>query len=79
MTRQMAGERALLLQAAGLLTRKEGAGVNSSGLDFVDNPKNLKIKEIDAASLLRVLNDVTMAAINGNYTIPAGLNPIRQA
>lgn len=79
MTRQMAGERALLLQAAGLLTRKESAGVNSSGVDFVDNPKNLKIKEIDAASLLRVLNDVTMAAINGNYTIPAGLNPIRQA
>ncbi len=69
------GRALLLLHAAGLLTLKEGVGVTASVLDIVENPKNIKIKEIDAASLPRVLNDVTMAAINGNFAIPAGLNP----
>lgn len=72
--------RALLLLAkAGIITLKPGAGVTASLLDVASNPKNVKIKEIDAAQLPRVLQDVTLAVINTNFAIPAGLYPSRDA
>ena len=42
-------------------------------LDIAENPKNLSIKEIEAAQLARSLQDVDAAVINGNYAIQAGL------
>ena len=42
--------------------------------DITENPYNLKFKEIEAATLPRVLADVEGAVINGNYAIPAGLS-----
>lgn len=41
--------------------------------DIVDNPKNLKIEELEAAQLVRALPDVEIAVINGNYAILGGL------
>lgn len=67
------GRALLLLQDAGLITLKEGAGLEALPSDIADNPKNLKIQEIEAASLPRALQDVDAAVINGNYAIPAGL------
>ncbi len=67
------GRALLLLQAAGLITLKEGAGLEATPIDIVDNPKNLKFSEIEAATLPRILQDVDAAIINGNYAIPAGL------
>jgi D-methionine transport system substrate-binding protein len=67
------GRSLLLLQSAGLITLKKDAGLEATPFDIVDNPKNLKFKEIEAASLPRVLDDVEGAVINGNYAIPAGL------
>jgi len=57
-----------------MIELKDGGNVSSTPLDVVKNPKNLKFKEIEAASLPRVLTDVDAAAINGNYAIPAGLS-----
>ena len=68
------GRALLLLQSAQLIELKDGGNVASTPLDVVKNPKNLKFKEIEAASLPRVLTDVDAAAINGNYAIPAGLS-----
>ena len=68
------GRALLLLQEAGLITLKEGAGITATPLDIKKNPKKLKFKEIEAASLPRVLGDVDAAVINGNYAIPAGLS-----
>lgn len=65
----------LLLQAAGLITLKPGIDTTATTLDIATNPKQLKIKALDAAELPRVLQDVTLAAINTNYAIPAGLSP----
>ena len=48
--------------------------MNATKLDIVDNPKNLDIQEVEAAQLPRVLQDVDMAVINGNYAVQAGLN-----
>ena len=39
--------------------------------DIVDNPKKLKIIEIDAAQTPRSLDDVDAAAINTNYAVDA--------
>lgn len=68
------GRALLLLQDAGLITLKKGAGITATPMDIAKNPKKLKFKEIEAASLPRVLNDVDGAVINGNYAIPAGLS-----
>ena len=64
----------LLLQDQGLIKLKEGADLNATKLDIVENPKNLEIMEIDAAQLARSLQDLDMAVINGNYALQAGLN-----
>ncbi len=68
------GRALLLLQEAGLITLKAGSGITATPLDIAKNPKKLKFKEIEAASLPRVLGDVDAAVINGNYAIPAGLS-----
>lgn len=67
------GRALLLLQSASLITLKAGAGISATVLDIVDNPRDLRFREIEAASLPRVLSDVDAAVINGNYAIPAGL------
>ena len=63
----------LLLQQEGLITLSEDAGLSATKVDIAENPKNLDIKEIEAAQLARSLSDVDMAVINGNYAIEAGL------
>ncbi len=67
------GRALLLLQSVGLITLKANAGISATPLDIETNRHNLKFKEIEAASLPRVLSDVDAAVINGNYAIPAGL------
>jgi D-methionine transport system substrate-binding protein len=64
----------LLLEAQGLITLKKGVGLSATILDIDKNPKNLKIKELEAAQLTLSLKDVDLAVINGNYAIQAGLN-----
>lgn len=63
----------LLLQQAGLLTLKEGAGITATKADIAENPKNLEIVELEAAQIPSRLADVDLAVINGNYAIDAGL------
>ena len=63
----------LLLEAQGLITLKEDAGLEATKNDIVENPKNLDIVEIEAAQLPRSLQDGDVAVINGNYAIAAGL------
>jgi D-methionine transport system substrate-binding protein len=69
----------MLLEAQGLIKLKEGAGFSATVLDIVENPKNLVIKELEAAQLTLSLQDVDMAVINGNYAIQAGLNALTDA
>lgn len=67
------GRALLLLQSAGLITLAEDAGLEAVPSDIADNPHNYKFRELEAATLPRVLSDVDAAVINGNYAIPAGL------
>ncbi|MEI2415986.1 MetQ/NlpA family ABC transporter substrate-binding protein [Orrella sp. JC864] len=74
------GARALLvLQAAGLIGLKPGVTVTASVFDIVENPKKLRIVEIEAAQLPHSLSDVDAAAVNSAYAIPAGLSPAKDA
>lgn len=68
------GARALsLVQQAGLIRLRDGAGVNATIRDIVDNPKKLTFREIDAAQLARSLDDVDVAWVSSNYAHLAGL------
>lgn len=69
----------LLLQSAKLITLKADAGFNATPLDIASNPKQLQFVQLDAAELPRALSDVTIAAINTNYAVPAGLSPVKDA
>ncbi|EOS59743.1 YaeC family lipoprotein [Anaerotruncus sp. G3(2012)] len=63
----------LLLQKLELITLKESVGLEATPLDIVDNPKDLKFNEMEAALLPSVLPDVDLAVINGNYAVGAGI------
>ena len=63
----------LLLQDQGLIEVDESAGLNATVKDITSNPKNIQITEIEAAQLSRILPDVDLAVINGNYAIDGGL------
>jgi len=74
------GGRALLLLAkAGVITLEEGAGITATPKDIADNPKRIKVRELEAATLPRVLTQVDLALINTNYALEAKLNPTEDA
>jgi D-methionine transport system substrate-binding protein len=74
------GGRALLLLAkAGVITLKDGAGITATVKDIASNPKAIKVRELEAATLPRVLNQVDLALINTNYALEAKLNPTKDA
>lgn len=61
-----------VLAAAGLIEVNDGELIITA--DITSNPKNLEFKELEAATLPRVLEDVDIAVINGNYALEAGLD-----
>jgi D-methionine transport system substrate-binding protein len=69
----------LLLEKAGLVKLKPGLEARAMVTDIINNPKQLQIKELDAAQLPRVLPDVDIGIINTNFAIPNGLLPSRDA
>jgi len=69
----------LLLQAHGIIKLKDPTNLFSTARDVVENPKNLRFRELEAATLPRVLPDVDLALINTNYALEAGLNPVADA
>lgn len=74
------GARALLLlQKQGLIQLKDPSNILATSRDVSENPKNLKFRELEAATLPRVLPDVDLALINTNYALEAGLNPVADA
>ncbi|MBP2297395.1 MetQ/NlpA family ABC transporter substrate-binding protein [Azospirillum picis] len=73
------GRVLLMLQAKGLIKLKDGGTLKASPIDIVENPKKLEIVELDAAQLPRSLDDVTAAAINTNFALEAGIDPVKDA
>lgn len=69
----------LLLQANGLITLKEGAGINATKLDIEENPYNLDIEEFDAELVSQHTADAAYVVLNGNYALQAGLSAGKDA
>ena len=64
----------LLLQDNGIITLKEGAGLEATVKDIEENPKNIKIQELEAAQVARVKDEVAFVVLNGNYALEAGFS-----
>ncbi len=73
------GRALLLLQKEKLITLKAGTGLLPTAVDITDNPRNLKIMELEGAQLPRVLDDpkVDVAIISTTYLQQTGLSPVR--
>lgn len=64
----------LLLEANGVITLKEGAGLTATVKEIEDNPLNIEIQELEAAQVSRVKDEVAFVVLNGNYALEAGFS-----
>lgn len=69
----------LLLQDNGLITLKDGAGLEATVNDIKDNPHNIQIQELEAAQVARVVSEVDYVVLNGNYALEAGFSVAKDA
>lgn len=70
-----AGRALNLLQAQGLITLRDGAGILATAADIVENPKKLDIKELDAGVVGRAIADLDAAVVNTDWALKSGLVP----
>jgi D-methionine transport system substrate-binding protein len=74
------GGRALLLLArAGLIRLAPGVDFRATVADIAENPKRLRIVELEAAQMPRALGDVDAAVVITDYALIAGLDPAKDA
>ena len=66
----------LLLEAQGLIKLKDSGNLLSTPKDIAENPKNLEFVELAAENVPANLDEVSLAAINSNYALGAGMNPV---
>ncbi|CAM3978785.1 MetQ/NlpA family ABC transporter substrate-binding protein [Vreelandella rituensis] len=68
------GRALILMHNKGLITLDDPENLEATPIDIVENPRNFRFHEIEAAQLPRVLPDVDMAFINNTFAQPAGLS-----
>ncbi|MBI0475158.1 methionine ABC transporter substrate-binding protein [Sphingomonas sp. MA1305] len=73
------GRALLLLQQAGLIRLRNPTDPLATVRDIAANPRQLQFRELEAATLPRVLDQIDLALINTNYALDAKLNPVRDA
>ena len=64
----------LLLQDNGIITLKDGVGLEATVTDIAENPNDIKIQELEAAQVSRVKDEVAFVVLNGNYALEAGFS-----
>lgn len=69
----------LLLDTLGYIKVDPNAGIKATVLDITENPHNITFKEVEAAQIPRILQDVDYGIINSNYAIEAGINPVEDS
>lgn len=62
----------LLLQDNGIITLKDGVGLEATVNDIVENPHNVEIVELEAAQIARIAEEMAFVVLNGNYALQAG-------
>lgn len=73
------GRALLLLDKAGVIKLKDSTNILSTIKDVTENSKGLKFRELEAATIPRVLTQVDLALINTNYALEAKLDPEKDA
>ena len=73
------GRALLLLEAQGLIKLKDSSNLSATPNDLAENPKNLEFVEMAAEQVPSALDEVDIAAINSNFALGAGLNPVADA
>ena len=73
------GRTLILLHNEGLIKLADVTNLEATPRDIIENPKNLRFIELEAAQLPRSLDDVDLAFINSTYAVVAGLLPTRDA
>lgn len=73
------GRAFILLENNGLIKLKEDAGLTATELDVIENPYELEFKPLEAAQIPRILPDVDIAVINGNFALSSNLIPTKDA
>lgn len=66
------GRGLLLLQKAGLVKLKNGNDTGATVHDVIENPKRLRIVEIEGPQLIHSLPDVDLAVVWPSYFVSAG-------
>lgn len=69
----------LLLQDNGIITLKDGAGLTATVNDIEENLHNVKIVELEAAQVARVVEETAYVVLNGNYALEAGYSVAKDA
>ncbi len=69
----------VLLQDNGIIKLKDGVGLEATVTDIVENPKNIKIVELEAAQVARVTGETAFVVLNGNYALEAGYTVSKDA
>ena len=73
------GRALLLLQSQGVLTLKEGSGLEATKGDIESSIVDIELVEVEAALVPEIKQDVDYAIINNNYALQAGLNPVEDS
>jgi ABC-type metal ion transport system, periplasmic component/surface antigen len=73
------GRALLLLQSQGVLTLKEGSGLEATKGDIESSVVDIELVEVEAALVPEIKQDVDYAIINNNYALQAGLNPVEDS
>ncbi len=63
-----------LLQDNGIIKLKDGVGLEATVNDIVDNPYDVKIVELEATQVARVVDETAFVVLNGNYALQAGFS-----
>lgn len=69
------GRALKVLEAGGVLKTDPAKGYLPTVADITENPKDIKIKEVDAYQIPKLLPDVAAGITNANIAVDAGLGP----
>jgi len=70
------GRALALFHKVGLIKLKDPTNLLCTPKDIIENLKNFKFEELEAAQLPRAMEDVDAAIINGGYAVNAGFSPV---
>ncbi|MGG6314006.1 MetQ/NlpA family ABC transporter substrate-binding protein [Paenibacillus macerans] len=73
------GRSLVMLDKAGVIKLKEGAGIEATQADIAENSHNYKFEEVDLLMLARMLDDADLVLMTPAYASPLGLTPKKDA